>query len=148
VSFAGYSRESLRQQYVDAYRRHQQGLPLSPLEALIADVVALHPEYQPLLVDADTAARFGGSSEPGADRDGGTNPFLHMGLHIAVREQLAIDRPPGILALHSALTRHIDPHAAEHVLVEALGETLLEAQQSGQPPDEQRYLSRVRRRLG
>jgi hypothetical protein len=26
----------------------------------------------------------------------GENPFLHMGLHLALREQIATDRPAGI----------------------------------------------------
>ena len=27
---------------------------------------------------------------------GDTNPFLHMGMHIAIKEQLSIDQPIGI----------------------------------------------------
>ncbi|HLW25384.1 MAG TPA: DUF1841 family protein [Steroidobacteraceae bacterium] len=148
MSFGDYSREQLRQQYVDAWRRHCERVPLTPLESLIADVIALHPEYQPLLADAESAARFEAGGTPGA---GGAaqreNPFLHMGLHIAVREQLAIDRPPGISALRQALARSADAHTVEHILVEALAQTLLEAQQQGRPPDEQRYLALIRRQL-
>ena len=38
-------------------------------------------------------------------------------------------------------------HRAEHVLMEALGETLWQAQRSGRPPDEARYLALARRHL-
>jgi hypothetical protein len=147
MSFEGYSREQLRQQYVAAWHRRREGLPLSPLDALITDVIALHPEYQPLLEDTATAAAFEAGRERGAPDASQENPFLHMALHIAVREQLAIDRPPGIAALHQALRRGPDPHAAEHRLVQALAETLHEAQHSGRPPDEQRYLALIRRHL-
>lgn len=145
-----YSRDALRRRWAEAWRRRREHLPLDMLDALIADVIGWHPEYQPLVEDPEVAARFE------AGRSGGVtdtlrldeNPFLHMGLHVAVREQLAIDRPPGIVALHRALAaRSTGPHDVEHVLMQSLAATLEEAQRNGQPPDEQRYLERVRRRL-
>ena len=143
----GYSREALRRQYAEVWQRRRERLPLSPLETLIADVIELHPEYRPLVEDAQAALAFDASPTPGGDAR--HNPFLHMGLHIAVREQLAVDRPAGIAALHREwAARLADPHEAEHRLVEALAETLFEAQSLGRAPDEQRYLERARRRLG
>jgi hypothetical protein len=71
-----------------------------------------------------------------------------MGLHLAIREQLSIDRPPGVRQIQQALTARLgDGHDAEHVLMEALAETLWEAQRGGQPPDERRYLDRARARI-
>jgi hypothetical protein len=80
---------------------------------------------------------------------GGTeNPFLHMGLHLAVRDQVSIDRPPGVRELHRLLqARYGDLHRAEHALMEALGETLWQAQRGGGPPDEGYYLALARGRL-
>jgi uncharacterized protein DUF1841 len=141
--FGGHSRDQLRLAYADAWAKHLAGSPLSPLEAQIADVIGAHPEYQSVVADADSALRF----EPNA---AGTtdNPFLHMGLHLAVREQVGIDRPPGIRDLLSELqARFSDPHRAEHVLMEALGEELWTAQREGRTPDEQRYLKAARDRL-
>jgi hypothetical protein len=67
---------------------------------------------------------------------------------MAVREQLSIDRPPGVRELNQRLeARFGNPHDAEHALMEALGETLWEAQRSGRAPDESRYLERARRSL-
>jgi hypothetical protein len=95
-----------------------------------------------VLNDADAAL-----AEPNAAQSA-ENPFLHMGLHVAVREQLSIDRPPGVIELHRRLQAlYGDAHDAEHVLMEALAETLWEAQRSGRPPDELQYLSLARRRL-
>lgn len=143
TTFGSYSRDQLRQAYADAWRRHLDGVPLTPLETMLADVVGLHPEYQTVLKDADTALGF----EPNAAHVA-ENPFLHMGLHMAVREQLAIDRPPGVRDLHRRLAAHYgDVHGAEHELMEALAETLWEAQRSGRPPDEAHYLSLARARL-
>jgi hypothetical protein len=133
----------LRKAYADAWAKHLARSPLTPLEAMITDVVAAHPEYQPIVGDAEAALAF----EPGT-AETAENPFLHMGLHLAVRDQVAIDRPPGVRELHRALqARHGDVHRAEHALMEALGETLWQAQRAGRPPDEGFYLALARRRL-
>lgn len=138
--FAGESREALRRRYVEAWRRRREGLPLEPLDAVIADVIELHPEYQSLLTDA-AAVEQGFTVE-----EGRTNPFLHMGLHLALREQLATRRPAGIEAIYRALARRLgSTHDAEHRMIEALAETLWEAQRLHVPPDETAYLERLRR---
>ena len=36
-------------------------------------------------------------------RSGQLNPWLHMGLHLAVREQVATNRPHGITEVHAKL---------------------------------------------
>jgi hypothetical protein len=137
-----HSRDQLRKTYADAWRKFRAGSPLTPLEALIADVIGLHPEYQAVVHTAAAAVAFVPSAESGG------NPFLHMGLHVAVREQIAIDRPPGVRELHRRLqARRRNLHDAEHVLMEALCDTLWEAQRSGQPADEARYLRLARDRL-
>lgn len=142
-TFGAYTRDELRRSYADAWRKHCARSPLTPLEALIADVLVLHPEYQALVADAPTALGF--APPAGAARE---NPFLHMGLHLAVREQLSIDRPPGIRALFESLkTRLGDVHDAEHALMESLAEALWEAQRSGRAPDETRYLELAKHRL-
>lgn len=141
--FDSYSREQLRKAYADAWAKHLARSPLTPLEAMITDVVAVHPEYQAVVGDPEAALAF----EPGTGEIA-ENPFLHMGLHLAVRDQVSVDRPPGVRDLHRALqARHGDVHRAEHTLMEALGETLWQAQRDGRPPDEGFYLTLARRRL-
>ncbi len=140
--FDSYSREQLRLTYAQAWAKHLAGAPLTPLESLICDVIGLHPEYQGIVGDADAALSF----EIGAG--GEENPFLHMGLHLAIREQLSIDRPPGVRDLHRQLrSSHGDSHSAEHALMQALGEALWQAQRSGRPPDESQYLALAREHL-
>jgi hypothetical protein len=140
--FGSYSRDQLRLAYAEAWAKHQARTPLTALEAQIADVIGAHPEYQGVVADADTAVAFEQNAAGAAD-----NPFLHMGLHLAVREQIAIDRPPGIRDLHRQLQARWDGHDAEHVLMESLGQELWQAQRDGRPPDEQRYLALARGRL-
>ena len=140
--FDSHTREQLRQAYSDAWRKHREHAPLTPLETMITDVVGAHPEYHAIVSDQDAAA-----FEP-ALAGGGENPFLHMGLHLAVREQVSIDRPPGVRGLLQSLQSRLgDWHSAEHALMEALAETLWQAQRAGTPPDDGRYLTLARRRL-
>lgn len=140
--FAQQSREQLREFYMQAWRKHRDGAPLEPLEAQIADVVALHPEYHRIVEHTDALHR------DWTPEGGDTNPFLHMGLHLAVRDQIATDRPPGIRTAFRALAAQAgSEHEAEHRLIDCLAEALWNAQRSGLPPDELAYLTTVRRLL-
>ena len=137
--FTGQSREQLRRLYLQAWGKYRARLPLEPLEAQIAAVIAEHPEYASLL-ESSQALTADYSPE-----GGGANPFLHMSLHLALREQVATDRPPGIAHIHAALTQRLgESHAAEHAMLEPLAEVLWQSQRSGAAPDEQRYLERLR----
>jgi hypothetical protein len=133
----GQDRGALRRMYADAWRKREAGEPLSALEAQIADVIAEHPEY----LDDVVADELDRDYLPEA---GQTNPFLHMGLHLSLREQIATNRPPGIRDVFAAVaSRTGDRHDAEHDMIECLAETLWEAQSANEAPDEQRYLERL-----
>ncbi|MCK4588163.1 MAG: DUF1841 family protein, partial [Gammaproteobacteria bacterium] len=69
----GQDRNQLRQMYIDAWRKHQAGEVMQPLEAMISEVVAMHPEYHDML----------NKGEDALDKDflpemGDSNPFMHM----------------------------------------------------------------------
>ncbi|NOX76857.1 MAG: DUF1841 family protein [Gammaproteobacteria bacterium] len=132
----GQDRDQLRQMYLDAWRKRRSGELLQPLEAMIAEVVGLHPEYHALLEKKEEALAKDFMPELGE-----SNPFMHMGMHIAIREQLATDRPAGIRAAHQALLGKFgDGHEADHQMMECLGRALWEAQQNNASPDEAQYL--------
>lgn len=139
--FAGQNREQMRRMYLEAWRKFSARAPLEPLEAQLAAVIAEHPEYVEWLEsDTDT---LGAEFTPEGGRE---NPFLHMGLHLAIREQVATNRPAGIAAIHAKLSaRFSGAHAAEHAMLEPLAEALWEAQRQGRMPDEQAYLERLRK---
>lgn len=139
--FAGQNREQMRRRYLDAWRKFSAREPLEPLEAQLAALIAEHPEYIGWLESGEPALLADFTPEGGRE-----NPFLHMGLHLAIREQVATDRPAGIAGVHRELTRRSESaHAAEHRMIEPLAETLWEAQRNGTPPDELAYLQRLRR---
>ncbi|MFA7388630.1 MAG: DUF1841 family protein [Thiohalobacteraceae bacterium] len=135
------NREQLRQLYCDVWAKHRADTPLEPLEIQIRDVILLHPEYQPLLETPDRA--LGRDYLP---EFGETNPFLHMGLHLALYEQVATDRPAGVRDLARRLRQyHSEPHTLEHGMMECLAESLWRSQRDGIPPDEAAYLDCLRR---
>jgi hypothetical protein len=139
--FDNQSRDELRRVYVEAWRKRRAGLPIEPLEAQVADVIALHPEYHAALERGEDALARDYTPEGGQ-----SNPFLHMGLHLAVRDQIATDRPAGLRQAFERLAARVgSAHEAEHRIIESLAETMWEAQRSGRPPDEAAYLQRVLR---
>ena len=139
--FDQQSRDELRRVYIEAWRKRREGLPTEPLEAQVADVIALHPEYHAALEGGDDALERDYTPEGGQ-----SNPFLHMGLHLAVRDQIATDRPAGIRKAFQTVAAHLgSEHEAEHRIIECLAEAMWEAQRSGRPPDEAAYLQRVLR---
>lgn len=129
-------RSKLRQQYLDVWAKANSHEKLEPLEQLIADVITDHPEYHPLLKNAEAAIDSEFYPEHGT-----SNPFLHMGMHIALREQVATDRPAGITDLtRKMLLKYRDSHLMEHEMMEPLGEVLWQAQRDNAAPDDKRYL--------
>lgn len=133
----GQDKQELRQMYIDAWQKSRAGEILSPLEAQIAQVIADHPEYHSMLTSSVLEEEF-------TPERGVTNPFLHMGLHLAIREQIATDRPAGIAGILSRLRHKTgNPHTAEHQALDCLAETLWEAQRENVLPDENAYLERL-----
>ncbi|NNC78494.1 MAG: DUF1841 family protein [Woeseiaceae bacterium] len=134
-------RNQLRQMYADAWEKHLGGKPMTPLEMQIAETIALHPEYHEAIREADIDAEYSPDS-------GQANPFLHLGLHLGLREQLATNRPAGIAGIFRQLAEQTgDGHDAEHRMIECLAEALWESQRHNRPPDEERYLESLRRLL-
>ncbi|MDR2165738.1 MAG: DUF1841 family protein [Zoogloeaceae bacterium] len=134
------SRDAVRRFFCEVWRKRAGGLPLAGAELAAADIVLRHPEHHALLADPETSLGRDWTPEEGV-----MNPFLHLSLHLAIAEQLAIDHPPGIRAVFTRLLRRMDAHAAEHRLLETLAETLWTAQRQGQMPDTGEYLENIRR---
>ena len=134
------SRDQVRQFFCAAWKKHQERLPLVGAEVTAADIAARHPEYHALLADS------AGALEKEWTPEGGQmNPFLHLSLHLAIHEQVSIDQPPGIRAAFNRLRAKMEAHAAEHVLLEGLGETIWRAQRTGGPMDAAAYLDQISR---
>lgn len=130
------SREQVRRFFIEAWRKQREKSILTELEAMAAGHILNHPEYHALLSD----------EEAGLGRDwlpemGEANPFLHLSLHLAISEQLSIDQPPGIKSAYDKLlARSLDPHAAQHEIMDCLAEVIWQAQRQHSGPDGTLYL--------
>ncbi len=136
----GQDRTTMRRFFIETWRKHQTGESLEPLQQVIAGIIQQHPEYHRLLEQPELILEREFLPEEGI-----SNPFLHMGMHIGLQEQVSTDRPPGISALYrDLLHKSGDPHETEHRMMECLGRTLWEAQRSNSTPDEESYLECLR----
>jgi hypothetical protein len=134
--FYGDTIQETRQMFFNSWDKYLQKKSLSSLEHEIVKVVLDHPEYHPHIEKFTTFQEHTYYPELGE-----TNPFLHMGLHLAVREQIATDRPFGInKAYKNLLKKYSDPLAVEHIIMDQLAECLWRSQKDNLPPDEQLYL--------
>ena len=139
MMFANLSRDELRGLYRAAWRKFRQQQTLTPLDKQIVAVISEHPEYHVII---ESAASDLANYSP---RSGQLNPWLHMGLHLAIREQVSTNRPHGIADVHARLAKQLgDAHEAEHRMLEALAEQLWDAQRHNRPPSEMAYLERLR----
>ena len=135
-------RDQMRMFYSQVLLKHDRRQPLEPMEQMLLEVILLHPEYHEMLRDPEQAA-----TREYTVADGQTNPFLHMGMHIAIREQVSIDRPAGITPLYRRLVARLGESEAEHRMMTCLGSMLWTAQRENVPPDEQAYLACLRKLL-
>lgn len=141
--FSTQNRLALREHFFRSWEKAQRGEPLDGLEQMIVMAIAQHPEYHAVVAHPEIYV----------DRDyppahGETNPFLHLGMHIALQEQLTTQRPAGIVAIYQASLAHSsDPHEAEHRMMACLSEVLWQAQRTGTAPDEVAYLRCLRQAI-
>lgn len=136
------SREQARAFFFETWRKYRAEEPLAGLETLALQVILAHPEYHRVLEERDKHA-----AREYFPEQGETNPFLHLGLHLALEEQLSIDQPPGIAARVAALAaRSSSRHDALHAAIDCLAETIWRAQRERTPPDAAAYLECLARK--
>jgi len=132
-------RTRMREMFFSAWNKHLQEKPLEPMEKQIVSLLLDHPEYHNLVENPDAI------DKDFTPEHGELNPFLHLSLHLALREQVGTDRPKGIADVtRSLLLKHNDGHTVEHLMIECLGEFLWDAQRAKREPDEMAYLERLK----
>jgi Domain of unknown function (DUF1841) len=136
------SQHDVRRFFCETFRKVGSGAPLTPMEAIAASWIDLHPEYHAELADVDAALAASYAVEQGR-----SNPFLHLSMHLTLAEQASIDQPRGVKqAIELLAARRGSLHEAHHEAMECLGEMVWASQRSGLPPDGFAYLDCVRRR--
>jgi hypothetical protein len=135
--FYGNTVQDTRQLFFSSWSKYQQKQDCSLLEQEIVKVILAHPEYHRFLDRPHLFQEYQYYPELGE-----VNPFLHMGLHLAIREQIGTHRPAGIERCYAQLiSKYQDPLAAEHLMMEQLVECLWLSQKNNTVPDENQYLA-------
>ena len=138
-------RRQHRLQFRDAWLKHIAEQTLTPLEKQIVSVIEEHPEYHEQvasLKDEEPVELIDLSRSASVE-----NPFLQMGLHLALREQVGTDRPAGIKLITRQLLTKLsgEGHQVEHMMMDVLAESLWFAQRNNMAPNEQDYLESLKR---
>ncbi|MBP9727072.1 MAG: DUF1841 family protein [Gammaproteobacteria bacterium] len=135
------NRQQLRQKYFDVWNRYLEKLPMEALDLQICDLILAHPEYHSIFNQPDKFI-----DKDYLPEQGESNPFLHLSLHLGIREQISTNRPEGIgMVYENLMSRHQDSHQVEHILMECMMAQLFEAQQKQQMPDEKVYIAALQR---
>ncbi len=132
----GQDREKLRQIYYTTWQKVQQATELDDLESILAAVIKSHPEYHGFLSKQDNLSKDFIHTDHG-------NPFLHMGLHVALREQIKLNAPEGIVDIYLQLQKNEqDLHKIEHKMIDVLAEIIWQSNKTNFF-DESRYLNNL-----
>ncbi|VAX11237.1 FIG00433688: hypothetical protein [hydrothermal vent metagenome] len=136
----GQDRNAMRKVFFEAWKKHHAGEKLESMETALVQIIKLHPEYHTLFDSNNNLNRdFSATS-------GEANPFLHLSLHLAIQEQLSLQRPAELSELYRQLVeKYSDVHSAEHKIMECLSEMIWQAQRSQSMADENQYLACIRK---
>ena len=125
-------RSKQREFLAKSWQKHINAEILEPLELQLALIVQKHPEYHALINDINLEY---------FPEQGKTNPFLHINLHLALQDQLTLNRPNGINDIYKKLIEvHSDAHEVEHMMMECIAEMISQSQKNNTTLDQDNYL--------
>ena len=126
--FYGNKVQDTRPAFFVSWQKYRAQQSLTPLEQQIAEVIRVHPEYHAFF-EQSISKGVDAATYPPFQQE---NPFLHLGLHLALRDQIAINRPQGISKVFQQLVaQYLDPLLVEHEMMVVLSQSLWQAQQQG-----------------
>lgn len=128
--------------FAQVWQKRFTPLELDALQQKALILLDAHQEYAPILENIERYMDYEWLPE-----NGETNPFLHLSLHLSIQEQVAIDQPFGIREIYETLCARYagDWMKTEHEMMEALAETLWEAQRFGKGLDVNNYITKLRK---
>ncbi len=131
----GNNRKQLRQVFFDSWQLKKTGQAPDAMQKVILTIIESHPEYHHLFENKASLEK------DFSIESGENNPFLHISMHIALHEQLSINRPAGINTLYQKLCQQqASAHKAEHKMMDCLGKSIWQAQRNQTAPDEDAYI--------
>jgi len=129
-------RKKQREYLADSWQKYIKNRPLELLEEQLVSIIEIHPEYHDLIGNIDSEY---------LPEQGKVNPFLHMNLHLALRDQLSINQPKGIKeAYQKLINKHKDAHVVEHLMMECIAEMIYKSQKNNTVMDHEKYLNCIK----
>ena len=137
------NREQIRSYFYQVYEKIKTNqLIHDPLEKQLATIIEMHPEYHQILQNHDYL------DQDYLPEHGEINPFLHMGMHISIHEQVSINQPVGVKdSYQKLLAKYQDAHQVEHMMMDCLGEMLWISQQNHTEPNPMLYLKCLKKSI-
>ena len=125
-------RTEQRKFLANAWQKFLDKKILDPLESQLTQVIEIHPEYHSLIQNVESDY---------FPEQGEVNPFLHINLHLSLREQLSINHPHGINEIYQKIVNSAgDSHEAEHKMMDCIAEMIFSSQKNKLPMDHQAYI--------
>jgi len=129
-------RKSQREFLAKSWQKYTSNIPLEPLEEQLVSIIEIHPEYQDLITNIDSEY---------FPEQGEINPFLHINLHLALKDQLSLNEPNGVREVHQKLIYHFkDQHVVEHLMMECIAEMIYLSQKNNTAMDQESYLNCIK----
>lgn len=133
-------RNQLRQMYFNTWEKFKNAESLSALEKQIVEIIQQHPEYHRIIENPEDFLNENYHTD--------NNPFLHLSLHLGLREQLETDRPPGIAEIYQQLlVKHTATHNVLHQMMDVMANLLWDAKTKGILADDKIYLENLKKLL-
>lgn len=137
------SKDEVRKIWCEVFAKSMGSGQLTEMEAAMASIIALHPEYEWVLGDVAVAVGHEFSIDCWE-----SNPFLHLSLHLAIAEQL---KPGGQNEVHRMFTEiealADSRHDAEHFAMGCLAASISESRRKGTALTTDNYLRLLRQKL-
>ncbi|MCH9746142.1 MAG: DUF1841 family protein [Proteobacteria bacterium] len=125
-------RTEQRKFLANAWKKFLDRKPLDPLEGQLTKIIELHPEYHSLISNVESDY---------FPESGEVNPFLHINLHLSLREQLSINQPLGINDYYQKILSKVkDPHQVEHLMMDCIAQMIFSSQKNNTAMDHQAYI--------
>ena len=126
-------RKKQREFLAKSWQKYTSNKPLEPLEKQLVSIIEIHPEYHDLIGNIESEY---------FPEQGEVNPFLHINLHLALRDQLTLNEPKCVKKVHQKLIkRYKDSHEVEHLMMECIAEMIYISQKNNTAMDQESYLN-------
>jgi hypothetical protein len=126
-------RKKQREFLAKSWQKYTNNESLEPLEKQLVSIIEIHPEYHDLIDNIESDY---------FPEQGEVNPFLHINLHLALRDQLSINQPKGVKEAYQKLSnQYKDSHEVEHLMMECIAEMIYISQKNNATMDHESYFN-------